>query len=218
MRIFANNKIWKKIVIIIGILLSFSIVVPEPVEADLGGKLMQPIMSLFIGIGDGINTVIQKMFLEQEPSVLIISAGVTWWKVALGILIGVALIVAGTVASILAPIALGAVLVITISIAAMEGGNGGAAKTSDPIAFQLVTGFTASMLSDKGELALPMIQLSPYEIFSNKGNIFSVNFFKKNLSDDEKYTDEKKRGKSKTLLYSMQDSIASWYKTFRLLQ
>ena len=214
MRIFANNKIWKKIVIIIGILLSFSIVVPEPVEADLGGKLMQPIMSLFIGIGDGINTVIQKMFLEQEPSVLIISAGVTWWKVALGILIGVALIVAGTVASILAPIALGAVLVITISIAAMEGGNGGAAKTSDPIAFQLVTGFTASMLSDKGELALPMIQLSPYEIFSNKGNIFSVNFFK-NLSDDEKYTDEKKE--NKTLLYSMQDSIASWYKTFRLI-
>ena len=214
MRIFANNKIWKKIVIIIGILLSFSIVVPEPVEADLGGKLMQPIMSLFIGIGDGINTVIQKMFLEQEPSVLVISAGVTWWKVALGILIGVALIVAGTVASILAPIALGAVLVITISIAAMEGGNGGAAKTSDPIAFQLVTGFTASMLSDKGELALPMIQLSPYEIFSNKGNIFSVNFFK-NLSDDEKYTDEKKE--NKTLLYSMQDSIASWYKTFRLI-
>ena len=194
--------------------MSFSIVVPEPVEADLGGKLMQPIMSLFIGIGDGINTVIQKMFLEQEPSVLIISAGVTWWKVALGILIGVALIVAGTVASILAPIALGAVLVITISIAAMEGGNGGAAKTSDPIAFQLVTGFTASMLSDKGELALPMIQLSPYEIFSNKGNIFSVNFFK-NLSDDEKYTDEKKE--NKTLLYSMQDSIASWYKTFRLI-
>ena len=214
MRIFANNKIWKKIVIIIGILLSFSIVVPEPVEADLGGKLMQPIMSLFIGIGDGVNTVIQKMFLEQEPSVLIISAGVTWWKVALGILIGVALIVAGTVASILAPIALGAVLVITISIAAMEGGNGGAAKTSDPIAFQLVTGFTASMLSDKGELALPMIQLTPYEIFSNKGNIFSVNFFK-NLSDDEKYTDEKKE--NKTLLYSMQDSIASWYKTFRLI-
>lgn len=215
MRIFANNKIWKKIVIIIGILLSFSIVVPEPVEADLGGKLMQPIMSLFIGIGDGINTVIQKMFLEQEPSVLVISDGVTWWKVVLGNLIGVALIAAGVAANILTPIAIGVALIITVNIASMEGGNGGATKPSDPIVFQLVTGFTASMLSDKGELALPMIQLTPYEIFSNKGNIFSVNFFKKNLSDDEKYTDEKKE--NKTLLYSMQDSIASWYKTFRLI-
>lgn len=215
MRIFANNKIWKKIVIIIGILLSFSIVVPEPVEADLGGKLMQPIMSLFIGIGDGVNTVIQKMFLEQEPSVLVISDGVTWWKVVLGNLIGVALIAAGVAANILTPIAIGVALIITVNIASMEGGNGGATKPSDPIVFQLVTGFTASMLSDKGELALPMIQLTPYEIFSNKGNIFSVNFFKKNLSDDEKYTDEKKE--NKTLLYSMQDSIASWYKTFRLI-
>lgn len=214
MKIFANNKIWKKIVIVIGILLSFSIVTPEPVQADLGGTLMQPVMSLFIGIGDGINTVIQKMFLEQEPSVLVISDGVSWPKVALGFLIGVGLIIVGVVTTILTPVVIGAAIVITVGIAAVEGGDGGAANPSDPIVFQLVTGFTASMLSDQGELALPMIQLSPYEIFSNKGNIFSVNFFK-NLSDDEKYTD--KNEENKTLLYSMQDIIASWYLTFRLI-
>ena len=220
MRIFANNKIWKKIVIIIGILLSFSIVVPEPVEADLGGKLMQPIMSLFIGIGDGINTVIQKMFLNREPAVLIISSGFNWWKVALGVAIGIGLIAVGIATGGVGAIIIGSALTIAVVATAATGGN----SSSDNIAFQVVTSFTASMLSDKNELALPMMSLTPYEIFANKQNLFSVNFFK-NLSDDEKYikgsddeeNKEGKKEKSKTLMYSLQDIIASWYKTFRLI-
>ena len=220
MRIFANNKIWKKIVIIIGILLSFSIVVPEPVEADLGGKLMQPIMSLFIGIGDGINTVIQKMFLNREPAVLIISSGFNWWKVALGVAIGIGLIAVGIATGGVGAIIIGSALTIAVVATAVTGGN----SSSDNIAFQVVTSFTASMLSDKNELALPMMSLTPYEIFANKQNLFSVNFFK-NLSDDEKYikgsddeeNKEGKKEKSKTLMYSLQDIIASWYKTFRLI-
>ncbi len=220
MRIFANNKIWKKIVIIIGILLSFSIVVPEPVEADLGGKLMQPIMSLFIGIGDGVNTVIQKMFLNREPAVLIISSGFNWWKVALGVAIGIGLIAVGIVTGGVGAIIIGSALTIAVVATAATGGN----SSSDNIAFQVVTSFTASMLSDKNELALPMMSLTPYEIFANKQNLFSVNFFK-NLSDDEKYikgsddeeNKEGKKEKSKTLMYSLQDIIASWYKTFRLI-
>ena len=221
MRIFANNKIWKKIVIIIGILLSFSIVVPEPVEADLGGKLMQPIMSLFIGIGDGINTVIQKMFLNREPAVLIISSGFNWWKVALGVAIGIGLIAVGIATGGVGTIIIGSALTIAVLATAVTGGN----SSSKNIAFQVVTSFTASMLSDKNELALPMMSLTPYEIFANKQNLFSVNFFKKNLSEDEKYikesdVEENKKGKkekSKTLMYSLQDIIASWYKTFRLI-
>ena len=220
MRIFANNKIWKKIVIIVGILLSFSIVVPEPVEADLGGKLMQPIMSLFIGIGDGVNTVIQKMFLNREPAVLIISSGFNWWKVALGVAIGIGLIAVGIVTGGVGTIIIGSALTIAVVATAATGGN----SSSENIAFQVVTSFTASMLSDKNELALPMMSLTPYEIFANKQNLFSVNFFK-NLSDDEKYIngsddEENKEGKeekSKTLMYSLQDVIASWYKTFRLI-
>ena len=220
MRIFANNKIWKKIVIIIGILLSFSIVVPEPVEADLGGKLMQPIMSLFIGIGDGVNTVIQKMFLNREPAVLIISSGFNWWKVALGVGIGIGLIALGIVTGGVGTIIIGSALTIAVLATAVTGGN----SSSENIAFQVVTSFTASMLSDKNELALPMMSLTPYEIFANKQNLFSVNFFK-NLSDDEKYikgsddeeNKEGKKEKSKTLMYSLQDIIASWYKTFRLI-
>lgn len=221
MRIFANNKIWKKIVIIIGILLSFSIVVPEPVEADLGGKLMQPIMSLFIGIGDGVNTVIQKMFLNREPAVLIISSGFNWWKVALGVAIGIGLIAVGIATGGVGTIIIGSALTIAVLATAVTGGN----SSSENIAFQVVTSFTASMLSDKNELALPMMSLTPYEIFANKQNLFSVNFFKKNLSEDEKYikgsddeeNKEGKKEKSKTLMYSLQDIIASWYKTFRLI-
>ena len=200
--------------------MSFSIVVPEPVEADLGGKLMQPIMSLFIGIGDGVNTVIQKMFLNREPAVLIISSDFNWWKVALGVAIGIGLIAVGIVTGGVGTIIIGSALTIAVVATAATGGN----SSSENIAFQVVTSFTASMLSDKNELALPMMSLTPYEIFANKQNLFSVNFFK-NLSDDEKYIngsddEENKEGKeekSKTLMYSLQDVIASWYKTFRLI-
>lgn len=76
MKIFANKKIWKKIVIIFLIISIFSFTTPEPVSADIGGTLMSPIISLFVGLADGVNTIINAVFLKQEPTIITIRDGI----------------------------------------------------------------------------------------------------------------------------------------------
>ncbi len=50
MKIFANKKIWKKIVIIFLIITAFSFTIPKPVEASIGGDLMKPICAFVVGV------------------------------------------------------------------------------------------------------------------------------------------------------------------------
>ena len=50
MRIFANKKIWKKIVILFLLITVFSFTIPKPVEASIGGELMKPICAFIVGV------------------------------------------------------------------------------------------------------------------------------------------------------------------------
>lgn len=54
MKIFTNQKIWKKIVIALLIVMMFQFIIVSPVRADdgIGGKLMEPIIDLVVWIGD----------------------------------------------------------------------------------------------------------------------------------------------------------------------
>lgn len=59
MEIFTNQKIWKKIVKIILVIMCFQILFSSPVKAaddaddtGLGGKLMKPIIDLVVYLGD----------------------------------------------------------------------------------------------------------------------------------------------------------------------
>ena len=73
MKIFANKNIFKKIVLTLFLLLSFSYVSPEPVQAGIGGELMEPICDFVIGLGDGIMGVIHSTFLGQDKTILYIN-------------------------------------------------------------------------------------------------------------------------------------------------
>lgn len=55
MKIFTNQKIWKKIVVVLLIVLAFQFVVSSPVRATddgIGGKLLEPIIDLVVWLGD----------------------------------------------------------------------------------------------------------------------------------------------------------------------
>lgn len=55
MKIFTNQKIWKKIVVVLLIVLAFQFVVSSPVRAaddGIGGKLLEPIIDLVVWLGD----------------------------------------------------------------------------------------------------------------------------------------------------------------------
>ena len=209
MKIFANKNIFKKIVIIFIVIMAVSFIVPKVVSASLGGELMTPIMSLFVGIADGINTLIQKFFLHQEPTILVISEGIDLIKVVFGALIGLGITAFGILTGAWVPIVIGAAWTITVAYTAATG----ATKVNNnpdstlKLVLQTISSFSAEMLSGD-ELQLPLIQMSPYEIFSNKGDIFSVNIFKRE-SDQE--------ASEKTIISTLKNIVRDWYKTLRLI-
>ena len=62
MEIFTNQKICKKIIMALVIVILFQFSVPKQVQADedvtLGGKLLQPVLDLVIFLGDRSNKFI----------------------------------------------------------------------------------------------------------------------------------------------------------------
>ena len=62
MEIFTNQKICKKIIMALVIVILFQFSVPKQVQADedvtLGGKLLQPLLDLVIFLGDRSNKCI----------------------------------------------------------------------------------------------------------------------------------------------------------------
>lgn len=204
MKFFAKKKLFKRLLIIILLIGIFGTVNPKPVSADIGGILMNPIMSLFIGIADGVNAIIQKFFLNQDPTILVIADGLTVGKVLKMIIIGIGIaVLAATDIALLVKIAIGAAITLAMTIPAV----GGELSKAVSVTFQTVTNIAVEALSDN-ELQLPIIQLSPYEIFSNKGDIFSVNVFKK---------EKEQEASAKTLISSLKEVVRDWYATLRLI-
>lgn len=56
MKIFANQKVWKKIVVALLIVLAFQFITSSPVRADdddgIGGKLLEPVIDLLVSLCD----------------------------------------------------------------------------------------------------------------------------------------------------------------------
>lgn len=107
MKIFQNNNIFKKIVIVFLIIMSFSFCIPKEIKADdddssIGGTLLNPIMSLFVGLGDGAMSLLQKVVLSMDDSVIEIDSSSSFWAkviVVLTCIAVVAVIVIATVAT-----------------------------------------------------------------------------------------------------------------------
>jgi len=57
MKIFTNQKVWKKIVVVLLIVLAFQFIVSSPVRAGgdddgIGGKLLEPVIDLLVSLCD----------------------------------------------------------------------------------------------------------------------------------------------------------------------
>lgn len=178
MKIFTNKSIWKKIVIALLIVLLFQTVVMQPVHAgdgvEFAGKLMSPILSLLVGLGDGIMDIIGSSIMGANATLVHVDRNDSWWDTLSTILVAIvaaaaaiALIVltAGAAAAALA--AIGITATVTVGMGTVIAG----------ITAGLVAGvwYSNEVLPD--DLYLPMYTYSAEEIF--KGNIlfFDVNFF-----------------------------------------
>ncbi len=167
MKIFQNKNLFKKLIIVLLFITIFSFCMPKVSRASVGGDLMDAVMDLFVGIGDGINTVLSKMILQTDGSFIVVDTETNGVAKILGIIVAAAVIIGGIVLIAAAPASLAVVSTIfTVVKAGVVAG--------------VVTFAVTSYLSDAtfGEkVVLPSIRLTPYEIFTNQIPLFDVDFF-----------------------------------------
>lgn len=178
MKIFTNKSIWKKIVIALLIILSFQIITMQPVQADVvefGGKLMGPIMSLLVSLGDGIMDMVGRTIMGTTTTLYEVEMGNTFWETLGTVLVAIA---AAAIAIVLIVATMGAAAIvaaaITGTVATVTVGMG-TVIAAGASAVMASVWFNDQVLPD--DLYLPMYTYSAEEIF--KGNIllFDVNYF-----------------------------------------
>lgn len=192
MKIFQNKNLFKKLIIVLLFITIFSFCMPKVSRASVGGDLMDAVMDLFVGIGDGINTVLSKMILQTDGSFIVVDTETKGVAKILGIIVAAAVIIGGIVLIAAAPASLAVVSTIfTVVKAGVVAG--------------VVTFAVTSYLSDAtfGEkVVLPSIRLTPYEIFTNQIPLFDVDFF-------SPMTDLKTESSSKVSKNALKSGISS---------
>lgn len=193
MKIFTNKSIWKKIVIALLLVLAFQTVMVKPVQADVvefGGKLIGPILSLLVGLGDGINDIIARSIMGANTTLYRIETGNSFLEGFLTVVIALA-VAALTIALIFATGGLAATAAVAVGIVEEAAVTIGAGTVLAGLGVGLLSAvwFNDQVLPE--DIYLPMYTYSAEEIF--KGNIllFNVNFFEEgeeiyaHLSDGE---------------------------------
>lgn len=192
MKIFQNKNLFKKLIIVLLFITIFSFCMPKVSRASVGGDLMDAVMDLFVGVGDGINTVLSKMILQTDGSFIVVDTETNGVAKILGIIVAAAVIIGGIVLIAAAPASLAVVSTIfTVVKAGVVAG--------------VVTFAVTSYLSDAtfGEkVVLPSIRLTPYEIFTNQIPLFDVDFF-------SPMTDLKTESSSKVSKNALKSGISS---------
>lgn len=185
MKIFTNKTIWKKIAIVLIFIILFQAIATNPAVAksdgdvlEGGGKLLKPIFSLLVTVGDGIMNILHSSIMGIDESLIKVDTKAEWWKtlitvisviITVACIIG-AIILSGGVATILAWTAViqiaGSLVLGTNFIANLAEGAGQAVMSQ----------FGKDSLPSK--LYLPLYSYSPEEIFRGNILLFNVNFFR----------------------------------------
>lgn len=192
MKIFQNKNLFKKLIIVLLFITIFSFCMPKVSRASVGGDLMDAVMDLFVGIGDGINTVLSKMILQTDGSFIVVDTETNGVAKILGIIVAAAVIIGGIVLIAAAPASL--VVVSTIFTVVKAGVVAGV------VTFAVTSYLSDAMFGEK--VVLPSIRLTPYEIFTNQIPLFDVDFF-------SPMTDLKTESSSKVSKNALKSGISS---------
>ena len=189
MKFFTNKSIWSKIIIVLIFVLVFEFIVAKPTLAEdegvntgieFAGKLMSPILSLVVTLGDAAMEVAQSSIMGTDESLLEADLSAPWYDILGTIFTGA--IVVGLF--LFAPVATTVAVIANALIGAAVGvdiigtiGEKLYDTTMATIGVHSVQ--TASYVEENlpETLYLPSYSLTPEEIF--KGNIlmFNADFF-----------------------------------------
>lgn len=180
MKFFTNKSIWTKIIIVLIFILVFEFVVSKPSLGmdmiEFGGKLVSPVVSLVIALGDGIIEIVHSSIMGTSEALLKADTGSDWWEIFSTI---VGAIVAAAAAIAILVTGVGGLFLAT-AVAAVSG-----LYTKSLLSDAFVTrgdqpvGATMSFAKDNlnETMYLPAYSISPEEIFQGKIMLFNVDFF-----------------------------------------
>lgn len=201
MEIFTKKNLILKIVIALVFVILFNFCAPTVSNAgffdEIGGTLLEPIVELFIAIGDAAINLVQNLLFGLHDSVIKVATRGndifdTISKIVVGgLAIAVAIIVPGIGAGIVA------------GVATLAAGT-----------------YAASVIENTWlpeVFYLPVYAISPEEIFQNRIPLLDVNFFNPNQYEKiETVSDDESREPVSTAS-ELQGVISSWYLALRNL-
>ena len=188
MKFFTNQSIWKKMVIILLIVLLFNALFVKPVHASSedvlegGGKLLKPIFSLLVTVGDGIINVLHSSIMGVDESLIVVDNESTFWNilkigfaafVTIGCVIG-AIILSGGIATFFLVTA-----VASVASSVFLGSNF-IVKLEDEVSYAVMSHIDEDALPSK--IYFPLYSYSPEEIFKGKILLFNVDFFREPIT------------------------------------
>ena len=204
MKIFESERAFKKLIIILICIILLSFCMPKTVSADsgeIGGKLLNPIMSFFVAMGDGAMSLLQSVVLHADTSLINIDSSAGWLST---LIVAVTAIAIAAVAIAAVVITGGGALAIAIGVAKTVITVGTVAVITFPVTSHVVEG----MLPDT--FYLPLYSITPQEIFSNKIPLLDVDFF--NPSEDIELDDGTTM---KSTAAELRGTISNWYTILR---
>ena len=198
MKFLKNKNITSKILIILVVMLLFQFCMPKASIAvdgvTLGGKLLDPILDLFVGLGDGIMTFIQKVVFGIDDSIINIDTSATVIAKILVVLIAAAIAILAVIFVPGGGVALAVALIKIIGVTI--------------ITFPLTTTIVEGMLPQS--FYLPLYSVTPEEMFSNEIPLLDVNFF--NPMDSITLNDGTKM---ESTAAQLKETVSSWYNILR---
>ena len=198
MKFFTNKNIWTKIIIVLIFILLFEFVVAKPSlgadsDGDLvefGGKLMKPIVSLIVTLGDGVISILHSSIMGTSDTLLHADLDSAWYEVIGNIFKTIIFAAAGIAFFLLTPAGIGVMASAAVGyFAASLFGNAWGAL-GDGLGCGSISSFAKENLPD--DLYLPVYSISPEEIFQGKILLFNVDFFNKGNEIHEELDEEGK--------------------------
>lgn len=172
MKLITNKNIKRKILIAILIIIVASFIFPVKAQASLGGKLLQPVIDLTLGLGDGAFSLVHNSIMDQEVALYRIDLDDSIWEKVWTTLVAIA-VAAAAVGIFIGTGGLGG-LVATGGFAAFVGIGKVALKA---VVLGSVAGYIFNSEFFGNEIVLPLYSVSPETIFSGKIPMFNVDFF-----------------------------------------
>lgn len=234
MKVFTNKKIIKKVAIILIIITAVSFILTKSVKADaeqIGGKLLNPVMSLFVSLGDSAMSMLQKVVYGMDESLVNLNTTAHWWSKVIVIGITVLAVIAAVAATVLTAGAAAGVIATAGAIVS------GIATTITIVGVSIITFPVTTELAEgmlPGNFYLPFYSISPERIFSNEIAMLDVDFFNpvdtriifsdgtyiktKNIHTKE-ISEKLKNDKDATIVEStateLRSTISNWYQILR---